>query len=144
MLQRRLVSLLAAMLVFGFIGGSCAAGENISGDDVKRQAGEALDAAKKYALQQKVEYQQKVEQELAELRLKIASLREKAHGATGESLRMLQDKLEALRERQAVAEKKLGELRASTSQAWHEMREGLEKAVSEVKKAYDNAARLFK
>ncbi len=49
-----------------------------------------------------------------------------------------------LKERQAAAEKKLGELKSSTYQAWMEMRDGVDRAVSELRKAYDGAARLFK
>ncbi len=125
---------------------TCSYGEEgkVSGSDVRGLAGETLEAAKKYALQQKAEYEQKVAQELAELQVKIASLKEKAGNATGESLRIMKEKIKEVREQQAAAEKKLSELKDSTAQAWQEMRGGMERAISDVKKAYENAASYFK
>ncbi len=116
----------------------------VTGTDVKKQAEETLDAARKYAVQQRDEYQRKMEQELKELGEKIATLKDRAQNATGESLRAIQEKMGVLRERQAAAEKRLGELRSSTYQAWSEMKDGVEKAVAELKKAYEGAASLFK
>ncbi|MGC8906402.1 MAG: hypothetical protein ACP5M0_03050 [Desulfomonilaceae bacterium] len=141
------MSVVRVLVVLGvFAYGGLVRGDEgkVTGGDVRKQAEDALDAAKKYALQQKAEYQQKVEQELSELGAKIGALKEKAQTATGESLRALQEKMGDLKERQAAAEKKLGELKASTYQAWMEMRDGVDRAVSELRKAYDGAARLFK
>uniref|UniRef100_A0A7C4ARK4 Uncharacterized protein n=1 Tax=Desulfomonile tiedjei TaxID=2358 RepID=A0A7C4ARK4_9BACT len=137
-------SVVAVVLVLALGGWGHADEGKVTGGDVRKQAEETLDAAKKYALQQKAEYQQKVEQELSELGTKIAGLKEKAQTATGESLRALQEKMKDLKDRQAAAEKRLSELKSSTYQAWSEMRDGVDKAVSELKKAYDGAASLFK
>lgn len=132
------------VLVFGLACFAYGEEGKVTGGDLKREAGETLDAAKKYALQQKAEYQKKIEQELAELGDRIASLKEKAANATDESLRVMREKMADLRERQATAEKKLAEVKSTTYQAWMEMRDGMDKAVSEVKKAYESASKLFK
>ncbi len=76
----RFMSVVGVLVVLGV----CAYGGWVRGDegkvtggDVRKQAEDTLDAAKKYALQQKAEYQQKVEQELSELGAKIGELRKR-------------------------------------------------------------------
>lgn len=134
-----------AMVVSGIMG-SGLAGEDgkVSSDDVRKQAESAFDTAKKYAEQQKAEYQKKIELELGDLGTRIGQLKERAQNATGETLAQLQSKIAELREKQKDAENKLSQLKSSTEQAWNEMREGLDKAVGELKKAYEGAAGFFK
>jgi archaellum component FlaC len=135
---------LCVLLVLGFpLWGATDEGK-VTSDELKKQAGEAIDAARKYAGQQKAEYQQKIEQELAELGENISKLRERAKSATGESLKAIEERIGDLRERQSAAQKKLGEVKAATEQAWSGLKEGMDKAVSELKKSYESAIGLFK
>jgi archaellum component FlaC len=135
---------ICVLLVLGFplLGGTDEG--KVTSDELKKQAGEAIDAAKKYAGQQKAEYQQKIEQELADLGENISKLKERAKTATGESLKALEERIGDLRERQTAAQKKLGEVKAATEQAWSGLKEGMDKAVSDLKKSYESAIGYFK
>lgn len=138
------VLVLAVLLVLGLPLWALGDEGKVTSDEVKKQAGEAFDAAKKYAGQQKADYQQKIEQELAELGDNIVKLKERAKTATGESLKALEERIGDLRERQAAAQKKLGEVKAATEQAWGGLREGMDKALLELKKSYESTIGFFK
>jgi len=138
------ILVLAVLLVLGLPLWVLADEGKVTSDEMRKQAGEALDAVKKFAGQQKAEYQQKIEEELSELGDNIAKLRERAKTATGESLKSLEERIGDLRERQAAAQKKLGEVKAATEQAWSGLREGMDKALLELKKSYESAIGFFK
>jgi predicted nucleic acid-binding Zn-ribbon protein len=116
----------------------------VSGDELRKQAVGTLETAKKFTEQQKGEYQKKIESELTDLGKRIGELKERAETAKSESLAALQVKIADLRERQKTAENKLGELKSATAQAWTEIKDGLDRAVTDLRKSYENAAGLFK
>jgi DNA anti-recombination protein RmuC len=116
----------------------------VSPEDLKKQAESTFETAKKFAEQQKGEYQKKIESELADFAERIGQLKDRAESATGETLAQLRAKMGDLRERQRAAEGRLGQLKSSTEQAWNEMKDGLDRAVGDLRKAYESAAGFFK
>jgi len=118
--------------------------EKISPEAVKKETGEALDAAKKYTLQQKEEYQKKVEAELGDLSKKIGELKARAVGLKGEAVKSLETQMTDLKKKQKVAEDKLKEYESSSSQALQDLKIGLDNSLKELKKAYDGIVGQFK
>lgn len=115
-----------------------------SAGELKKQAEQTLETAKKLTVQQKELYQQKVEAELRELGDRISELKKKSETVRGEALQELESKFQELKEKQKAAEQKLNELRSSTAQAWQDAKTGLENAVGALKRSYDNILKNFK
>ena len=134
-----------AIVCTGSAGKCFADDENkVSGDELRKQAVGTLETAKKFTEQQKGEYQKKIESELTDLGKRIGELKERAETAKSDTLAALQVKIADLRERQKTAENKLGELKSATAQAWTEIKDGLDRAVTDLRKSYESAAGLFK
>lgn len=115
-----------------------------SASDLKKQAEQTLETAKKFTAEQKEIYQRKAEAELRELGLSIAELKKKSEVVRGEALEQLESKLKELKEKQKVAEKKLSELRSAGAQAWEDAKTGLENAVAALKSSYENIVKQLK
>lgn len=115
-----------------------------SASELKKQAEQTLETAKKLTVQQKELYQKKVEAELRELGDRISELKKKSETVRGEALQELESKFQELKEKQKAAEQKLNELRSSTAQAWQDAKTGLENAVGALKRSYDNVLKQFK
>jgi len=115
----------------------------VSPEDVKKQAGEALSAAKEYTMQEKQEYQKLIESQLADLSKKIEDLKAKAVNAKKDAMAALESQIADLKKKQEAAQQKLSELGSVTSKAWGEVKSGLDKAMDELKKAYEGARSKF-
>jgi peptidoglycan hydrolase CwlO-like protein len=140
-----LLSLLITIIASaGFQANSTAAEPGkVTAEDVKQQTQEAWNAAKDYTLQEKEEYQKRIESQLADLSKKIDELKEKAKIAKDDVAVKLQAQIEALKKQQQVADEKLNELRSSTSKAWDQVKTGADKALEDLKKAYEAARSYF-
>ncbi len=139
------LSLLMAFMVFAGFQASVRAEEpaKVTSEDVKKQAEQTWSTAKEYTLQEKQEYQKRIESQLADLSQRIDELKEKAKTAKQDAVVKLQAQMEALKKQKEVAEQKLSELRSSTSNAWGEVKDGVDKAMDNLKKAYENARSYF-
>ena len=89
-------------------------------------------------------YWEKVEAQLKDWKAKIEILENKAAKATGETKTELVRAIGELRQKKEVVKEKWDKMQKEGSAAWDAMKEGLEKAVSELKKAYDKVAARFK
>lgn len=114
-----------------------AATDQVSGEQLKKQASETLDTAKKYTLQQKEEFQKKMEVELQDLSKRFDELKKKADSSKGDALTALEARLADLKSQQKDVEQKLNELKSSTARAWEETKTKVEQAVDTLKKAYE-------
>jgi len=118
--------------------------DKISPEVIKKQAEKTLESAKKFTLQQKEEYQKKAEAELADLGKRIGELKDKAAEAKGDALTALEARIAELKGKQKAAEDRLKDLRASSAQAWQDMKTGLDGALNELRKTYDSVLKHFK
>ncbi len=137
----------AAALILGlsFAGNGRADDQSkASASDLKKQAEQTLETAKKLTVQQKELYQKKAETELSELGDRISALKKKSETLRGEAVQELEAKFKDVKEKQKAAEKKLGELKSSTAQAWQDAKTGLDNAVGSLKRSYDNILKNFK
>jgi len=89
-------------------------------------------------------YREKLEAQLKEWKAKIEMLEDKAAKATGETKTELKRAIRELRQKKEVVKEKWNGLQKESSAAWDTMKEGLEKAVSELKSALDKVVSRFK
>ena len=137
---------IAMLICVSFYGVAIAAdtGSPPTKEEVKKEALEAFKKAQAYADVKKDEYVKKMQEGLVDLSDKIEKLKAKAKGAQGEAAVKMNEALAELKIKHEAAKKKLGELGKDTSSAWSALRSGLDKAMGELKKAYDDAAQKLK
>lgn len=116
----------------------------VTKQDVKNQAVETMEKAKVYAEQQRQEYTKQVQATLDDLSKKIDQLKEQAKIAKGEALTKIQGALADLKVKQDQAKQKMQELGSSTGAAWEQVKAGVDKAVTDLQKAYNDASSYFK
>lgn len=105
----------------------------VTAHDVERKVAEAAGTAADYARQEKDEYvaqaQKAVDGAKGEVdRLKAAAARARA-GAKGR----LQRQVGSLEARCQVAERRLGELKAASGEAWKDLKAGVDRAVEDLR-----------
>ena len=144
-MRHLLVRLLMTAALFASLHGSVLAADTgpATPERVEKQAQQALDTAKEYTMQQKQEYQKKIESQLDELSKQIDQLKEKAKTVKQDAVAKLESTIEELKKKQQVAEERLPELRSATSKAWVEVKAGVDKAMDDLKKAYEKAKSHF-
>lgn len=111
--------------------------EEVSAEDVKRKTDEALEAAKAYTMQQKQEYQQKMEAELNDFNrqvdIKVEELKAKAEKSEAEAKEELDKQIKELREKQKDAQKKLDELKSASGKAWDDLKSEMDAKMNDLK-----------
>ncbi len=116
-------------------------------EDVQQNVKDAVDAAGKYADQTKLEYQQAMQDRLAELDAKIESLKEKAatasQDANDDARKNYEEAMAALKEKRDVMQDEFGQLKDASSDAWQEIASGVDSAWTELSDAFSNASEHF-
>lgn len=136
--------MITAAVFTSFQGNGFAAEKGVtSSEDVTKQAQQTLDTAKEYTMQQKQEYQKKLESQFAELSKKIDELKAKAKTAKQNVTAKWEDTMSELKKKQEATEKKLPELRSATTKAWGDVKAGLDTAMDDLKKTYEKAKSHF-
>ncbi|UCD56671.1 MAG: hypothetical protein JSV16_12690 [Candidatus Hydrogenedentota bacterium] len=104
----------------------------VSAEDVKKESLEALETAKAYTLQQKQEYQNKIEAKLDEVDAQIDELKARAEQAKDETKAKLYKQIEELQKKQEAAREKLEELKTASEQAWEKLKSEMDAAVEDL------------
>ena len=107
---------------------------DVSAKDVKKETGEALEAAKVYALQQKEEYQKKMEVKLKELVTQIDKMKAEAKDSTAEAKAGFEKRIQEMETRREAAGKKLDEIKKSSAEAWQNLKSDLDGIMSDLEK----------
>ena len=94
--------------------------------------------------EKKKAYEEKLDAQLKEWSAQIALLRAKADNAKADAKIEYYKTIEALQRKQNEARTKLHELTAAGDEAWEDLKAGVEKAWTEVKTAFHDAASRFK
>jgi len=115
----------------------------VTSDDVRRDAGKAVDTAAEYSQQAKDEFQKKLAVRLEELDGEIAQLREKGRDLQDEARITWDRKIAELEVKRDAARVKLTEVGQSGEEAWKDLRKGAQSAWDELDKAIQEASREF-
>jgi len=119
---------------------------NVSAREVRKEAREAVDTARQFAVENREKFLASTEAKLKECGQKIADLDAKlatlayAYDAKAEGTKAL----DALREKRTQLGQQLEKLRQCSEEAWQDAKAAVESAAAEVDKAYENAKSRFK
>jgi hypothetical protein len=89
---------------------------------VEQETRQALEALKTYTEQQKVAYQKKVAEQLAEMRNNFQGLKAKVDKAAPELKANLEKELAAAKENLDAFQKSLAEMKTATEKAWDDLK----------------------
>jgi hypothetical protein len=115
----------------------------VTSEEVKKQAGEAMETAVAYTQQQMHEYQNNIAAKLDDYSRKISELKAKSEEMTGDAKAMAEQKLADLQASKQGAEQKLKELKNASGKAWEDMKSGMDKAMESLAQAYKEAVSHF-
>jgi TolA-binding protein len=115
----------------------------VTSEDVRRDAGQAVNTVVEFSQQSKDEFQQKLEARLAELDAEIAVLREKGRELKDQAKVDWDRKLAELETKREAARAKLNEVGQSSAEAWKDVKKGAQSAWDELEKAFQDASDEF-
>ena len=129
--------LLPLLMGLSVLAGGCERQEppKVTPGDVERKAAEAAGAATDSARQEKEEYVARAQKAVDEARADIATWRAEAAKAGAGAKDRLQRQIDAMEARWKLAERKLGELRSASGEAWKDLRSGVDKAVEDLSRS---------
>jgi uncharacterized coiled-coil DUF342 family protein len=113
-------------------------------EDVQKQVQQAAETVRAYSAEQIEAYKKEMQGKLDELSKKTDELRKKAETAKGEAAAKYQSMIADLKNQTEATKKKLQELGSAGSAAWDQVRQGFDKALGDLQKAYEDAASKFK
>lgn len=117
--------------------------KKVTSEDVRRDAGRAVDTAAEYSQQAKEEFQKSLEARLKTLEAEIARLREKGRDLKDEAKPNWDRKMAELEKKREAARAKLAEVGHSSADAWKDVQKGAQAAWDDLDKAVHEAARKF-
>jgi peptidoglycan hydrolase CwlO-like protein len=115
----------------------------VTPEDVRRDAGQAVNTAAEYSQQTKDEFQKKFETQLNELDAKIAKLREKGGDLKDKTKVKWDQKMADLEKKREAARTKLAEVGHSSAEAWKDVQKGVASAWNDLDKAFQDASKEF-
>jgi LPS O-antigen subunit length determinant protein (WzzB/FepE family) len=115
----------------------------VTSEDVRRDAGQAVNTAVEYSQQAKDDFQKKLDTQLNELDAKIADLRDKGHELKDDAKANWDRNMAELETKQEAARAKLTEVGNSSAAAWEDVQKGAQSAWDDLDKAFRDASREF-
>ena len=113
----------------------------ITSEDVRRDAGQAVNTAAEFAQQTKEEFQKNFDARLKDLDAEIAKLREKGRDLKDDAKTTWDRKMAELEAKRDVARAKLDEVSHSSAEGWKDIQKGAQSAWDELDKAIKDASR---
>jgi TolA-binding protein len=115
----------------------------VTSEDVRRDAGQAVDTAVEYSQQTKEDFQKELDTQLNELDVKIDKLREKGRDLKDEAKANWEQKMTALETKRDAARAKLDEVGRASAEAWKDVQKGAQSAWDDLDKAFHDASKEF-
>jgi TolA-binding protein len=115
----------------------------VTSEDVRRDAGQAVETAAEYSQQAKDEFQEKLDAQLTELDGKIAKLREKSAALKDEAKANWEKTTADLETKRDAVRAKLTEVGQSSGEAWKDVQKGAQAAWDDLDKAFRDASEKF-
>jgi Skp family chaperone for outer membrane proteins len=108
-------------------------------EDARREIGEAADATAEALEDTLDEYRRGVARELDEIDREIEELKATAEEKGDEARAKADAALEELDERRRAVARELDKLKSSSGEAWDDVRGGIDRAMADLKNAYEKA-----
>jgi len=115
----------------------------VTSEDVRRDAGQAVDTAAEYSQQAKDEFQKKLDAQLTELDGQIAKLREKSVDLKDEAKVNWDKTMADLEIKRDAVRAKMTEAGQSSGEAWKDVQKGAQAAWDDLDKAFRDASEKF-
>jgi TolA-binding protein len=115
----------------------------VTSEDVRRDAGQAVNTAVDFSQQAKEEFQKKLDARLKNMDAEIAKLHEKGRDLKDDAKVKWDQKVAALETKRDAARAKLAEVGQSSAEAWKDVQKGAQSAWDEMDKAFQDASREF-
>ncbi len=131
-------------IVFSCGGNDSEQKEKLSMEDIKKEATDALDVAKKFTQQEKDEYLKKMNNQIDTLKQDIANLKKDAQGASDSTKQKIDQQIQAMESQVDSLEKKIENFGTTTGKAWSDFVTGANKSLKELQDAMDKAKERFK
>jgi len=110
--------------------------------DVEKEAGEAAEAVKNYAGQQKDEFMDKAKTALDEADQRISSFRQEMQSRWDEMDKQAREKakeaLKTMKEKREVLKEKLEQMKKNSAEAWEKMKKDLQESYEALKKSMES------
>lgn len=107
--------------------------------DVSKEAGELKDALASTAAKERDEFMARMDQERAELNVRIEALKKEAAQATGTAKAELEAQLAKLEDEQKVADQTLVEMRSAIGEKWNALKASLNESFERLRRSLDAA-----
>ncbi|MHB8972876.1 MAG: sll1863 family stress response protein [Pirellulaceae bacterium] len=115
----------------------------VTPEDVRRDAGKAVDTTAEYSQQAKEEFQKKLDARLKELDAEIVKLRAKGADLKDDAKTKWDQKMAELEAKRDAARVKLTEVGQSSGEAWKDVQKGAQSAWDELDKSFRDASQEF-
>ncbi len=117
-------------------------GETTAGD-VQKEAAEAVQASKEFAVETKDEFVKTTEEKVAALDRKIEELKAQGKDRKDRASAAWKKEMADLQAKRAKLSKDFGALKKSSGNAWQKMKDGVKSAVNSLEKSYEEAKAEF-
>jgi hypothetical protein len=121
------------------LSGAAWAGDKGSAEDVKKQAGKTVEAAGDYVGEKKEEFEKSASARLEKLNKDLSLLKRDAGKRKDQAEAEASHLLKEAEDKGAVAEKRLGDLKHSSGDAWKDLRKGVSNAVDDFADGVEHA-----
>jgi len=129
---------------FGMILVCAEAGEQpVTPGTIAKEARETVEVTAQYTAQEKEAFQQKAQEELAELQKRMAALQAKAAKASASARTELQKSMQELEAKKDAARRQLDGLKSATDAKWSEMKAGAHASIEELNQSYQRLRSKF-
>jgi len=142
---RKLTVPVIMVFLLGLSMASLAFGQgSVTKEDVQKQVQQAAETVKTYSAEQIDAYKKEAQAKLDELSKKTDELRKKAETAKGEAAAKYQSIIANLKSQTDATKQRLQELGSAGSAAWGQLKQGVDKAMGDLQKSYEDAVSKFK
>jgi len=117
--------------------------KTVTSEDVRRDAGQAVDTAAEFSQQTKEQFQKNLDARLKDLDAEIAKLREKGRDLKADAKTDWDRKMADLETKRDAARAQLAEVCHASAEAWKDVQKGAQSAWDDLDKAFRDASREF-
>jgi chromosome segregation ATPase len=134
----------SVMLVAAGCGDSNTTTSEVTGEDVRKEAAEAVEATAQYTRQEMATFTAQVEDKLQTADRKMDELQAKARELQGEARQSIDQEIQELKVKRDKASSQLAELKSASANAWDDMKAGMQAALNDLDRSLEEATAKFR